>query len=340
MPASGEQEPLIPTVVKTTPSRKNARRNDDHSTATPRSNRTNNNNNMARCCGPMDCGRIFCVSLVVLVLALFLICMLEFAFVVPPGSVGIVVTVGQVQSVESGIHYRIPFFSHVEHLSTKTQLLEEKNVVPTKEGLAVTLDTAVLYRLDPTKATVLYKTVGADYARVLLEPEASSAVRGLTSDYETKALYSSGRTMIQDYLKTELTTKLGPRGIIIEDVLLKDILLPEQLSQSIEAKVQAEQDAARMEFVLQKERQEAERKKIEAKGISDFQQIVSQGISPELLKWKGIETTQMFAESTNTKLVIMGNDGNGLPVILSADGDGASGTTTTSSGSSSSTDGS
>ena len=105
-------------------------------------------------------------------------------------------------------------------------------------------------------------------------------------------LYSSGRTMIQDTRKAELTEKLSSRGIIIEDVLLKDIQLPEQLSKSIELKVQAEQEAARMEFVLQKERQEAERKGIEAKGIADFQRIVSEGISEELLKWKGVEATE------------------------------------------------
>jgi regulator of protease activity HflC (stomatin/prohibitin superfamily) len=211
----------------------------------------------------------------------------------------------------------------VEILSAKTQLLEEKNIIPTKEGLSVTLDTAVLFRLDAAKAATLYRQVGSNYIEVLIKPEAASAVRGLTSESEAKALYSSGRNLIQDALKEELTTKLGPRGIIIEDVLLKDILLPAQLSKSIELKVQAEQDASRMEFVLQKELQEAKRKAIEAGGIADFQRIVSDGISPQLLKWKGIEATEKFAESPNTKIVIMGNDAGGLPVILSAESDRA-----------------
>ena len=173
-----------------------------------------------------------------------------------------------------------------------------------------------------SKAADLYRQVGSNYKQVLIQPEAASAVRGLTSESEAKALYSSGRTMIQDAVKTELITKLGPRGIIIEDVLLKDIKLPDELSKSIELKVQAEQEAARMEFVLQKEKQEAERKAIEAGGIADFQRIVSQGISPELLKWKGIEATEKFAGAVNTKIVIMGNSGSGLPVILSAGADG------------------
>ena len=246
----------------------------------------------------------------------------ETAFIVPPGAVGIVVTLGHVEARDSGLHFRAPLISGVEILSTKTQLLEEQNVIPTKEGLSVTLDTAVLFRLDSRKAADLYRQVGSNYVKVLVQPEAASAVRGLTSESEAKALYSSGRTMIQDSLKLELTEKLGPRGIIIEDVLLKDIQLPDQLAKSIELKVQAEQEAARMEFVLSKERQEAQRKAIEAQGIADFQRIVSEGISPELLQWKGVEATEKFAGAPNTKIIIMGNSASGLPVILSAAGSG------------------
>lgn len=153
-----------------------------------------------------------------------------------------------------------------------------------------------------------------------MEPEAASAVRGLTSESDAKALYSSGRNLIQDSVKAELMDKLTPRGIIIDDVLLKDLVLPDELTAAIEAKVKAEQDSARMQFVLQKERQEAERKAIEASGIAEFQKIVSEGISPNLLKWKGVEATEKFADSPNTKIIIIGNDSNGLPVLLNADG--------------------
>lgn len=253
-------------------------------------------------------------------LAMFVIvCACEAPFVVPPGMVGVVVTLGHVHSYPNGLHFRLPIVSSLNIMTTKTQLLEEKNVIPTKEGLAVTLDTAVLFRLDPTQAGALYQQVGLEYIDILIRPEASSAVRGLTSESEAKALYSSGRTLIQDSLKTELQAKLEPRGIIVEDILLKDIILPTELSKSIEMKVQAEQEAARMEFVLAKERQEAQRKAIEAGGIADFQRIVSEGISAELLKWKGVEATEKFASAPNTKIVIIGNSGSGLPVILSAD---------------------
>lgn len=177
-----------------------------------------------------------------------------------------------------------------------------------------------LFRLESSKAADIYKQVGENYINLILAPEASSAIRGLTSESEAKALYSNGRNIMQDTLRKQLKEKLEPRGIIVEDVLLKDIKLPAQLSKAIEMKAQAEQDAARMEFVLQKERQEAERKAIEAQGIADFQKIVSEGISPELLQWKGIEATEKFADSPNTKIIVIGNDSGSLPVILSADG--------------------
>ena len=113
---------------------------------------------------------------------------------------------------------------------------------------------------------------------------------------------------------------LVDRLTVIENVLLRDVGLPATLKSSIEAKQQAEQDAQRMNFVLQKEKQEAERKRIEAQGISDFQRTVSQGISQQLLEWKGIEATEKLAMSPNTKVVVVGNPKSGLPIILSGEG--------------------
>ena len=113
--------------------------------------------------------------------------------------------------------------------------------------------------------------------------------------------------------------QVQPRGIVVENVLLRDLQLPETLKHAIEAKQQAQQDAQRMEFVLQKERQEAERKRVEAAGIKDFQDIVSQGISDKLLQWKGIEATMELARSSNSKIVVVGNSKNGLPLIFSTD---------------------
>uniref|UniRef100_A0A7S4I7M2 Prohibitin n=2 Tax=Odontella aurita TaxID=265563 RepID=A0A7S4I7M2_9STRA len=229
-------------------------------------------------------GTTVCLILAGVLGLLFLVGALQCSFVVEPGTVGVVATLGHVHTYEPGLHFRAPYVSNVVHMSVKTQLLEQANVIPTKEGLSVELDTAMLYRIDPSKAGQLYMDVGSDFKTVLIQPEAASVVRGFTSESEAKALYTGGRSAIQDEVLEEVQHRLGPRGIIVEAVLLKDIGLPDQLSKAIEDKMQAEQEAARMEFVLKKERQEAERKAIEAQGIADFQRIVSEGISEELLK--------------------------------------------------------
>ena len=139
----------------------------------------------------------------------------------------------------------------------------------------------------------------------------------LTSESEAKALYSEGRAVMQNRLREELKLQLEPCRILVEDVLLRGLNLQQQLLHSIELKAQAEQESARMEFVLQKERQEAERKAIEAAGIADFQRIVSEGISPQLLQWKGIEAAKHLA--SNAKVVFIGNSQDSLPVLLSSD---------------------
>ena len=162
----------------------------------------------------------------------------------------------------------------------------------------------------------LYKNVGVDYQKVLIQPEAASVIRGLTSESDAKALYSSGKHKIQDAVKEELDKSLGDKGIIIENVMLKDLELPESLSKAIELKAQAEQESARMEFILTRETQEAERKAIEAQGIADFQRIVSEGITDATLQWKGIEATEKLVESPNEKIIIIGNSKGDLPVIF------------------------
>ncbi|KAL3920936.1 MAG: hypothetical protein SGILL_003015 [Bacillariaceae sp.] len=239
--------------------------------------------------------------------------------VVNTGEIGVVNQLGSLSQIDPGLHFVPPLISDVDLLSTKTTLLEQSNFVPTKEGLSVELDTAVLFHLNSDDGVALYGSVGPGYESKLIAPEVSSAVRGLTSEAEAKALYTSGRSEVQNRLKAELSTNLNPRGIVIEDVLLKAVVLPKDLSKSIEEKARAEQDSARMEFILQKERQEAERKSIEAEGIADFQRIVTKGITPSLLQWKGIEATEKLAESDNAKVVIIGNGKDSLPVILGGD---------------------
>lgn len=148
-----------------------------------------------------------------------------------------------------------------------------------------------------------------------VEPQIRSHLRGVTASYEAKALYTSAREMIAARILQDLNPAYEKAGFINAAILLREIKLPQLVSQAIEEKVKAEQEAQRMVFVLQKEQQEAERKRIEAKGIRDFQQTVSEGISPQLLKWKGIEATEILARSNNAKIVIIGG-ADGLPLIL------------------------
>jgi len=259
---------------------------------------------------------------VAVILSLMLMWIFLSARTVPPAHIGLSVTLGAVGGtvLPSGIHFINPL-SRVVVFNMKTQIVYTENQVPTQEGLNVELDVSLLYHVQKDKVMDLYLTLGENFEDILIVPELQAAVRGLTSEVNAKSLYTSGRTEIRNKLVQELKLKLEPRGIELEDVLLKGIKLPKQLTDAIELKAQAEQESARMEFVLSKEKQEAERKKVEAAGISAFQKIVSEGISAQLLQWKGIEATEKLAASTNSKIVVMGNSKDSLPVLLSTAGE-------------------
>jgi prohibitin 1 len=236
---------------------------------------------------------------------------------VPTGHVGVLTLFGKVtgETLAEGIHLINPLKS-VQRLSIQTQSVKESASVPSNEGLILALDTSLLFHLDRSKAAEMYQKVGANYAEKIVEPTLRAAIRTATSAHTANALYTNARELVQQQIQDELTAQLAPRGVIIENVLLRDVQLPAMLKSSIEAKQQAEQDALRMNFILQKEKQEAERKRIEAQGIADFQKIVAQGISTQLLEWKGIEATEKLATSSNSKVVVVGNTKNGLPLIL------------------------
>src|ERR1700738_1907062 len=236
---------------------------------------------------------------------------------IPTGNVGVLTLFGRVtgETLSEGIHLINPLKS-VQKLSVQTQSVKESANVPSNEGLILALDTSLLFRLDKSKAAYVFQTVGDNYAEKIVEPTLRAAIRASTSAHSANALYTNARELVQQQIQDELTAQLAPRGVIVENVLLRDVQLPAMLKGSIEAKQQAEQDALRMSFILQKEKQEAERKRIEAQGIADFQKIVAQGISPQLLEWKGIEATEKLATSANAKVVIIGNPKNGLPLVL------------------------
>jgi regulator of protease activity HflC (stomatin/prohibitin superfamily) len=236
---------------------------------------------------------------------------------VPAGHVGVLTLFGRVtgQVLTEGTHFANPF-AYNNRMSVRTQEVKETASVPSNEGLIITLDTSLLFRLDPAKASEVYRSLGPSYAEVVVEPTLRSAIRESTASHSANALYSGERELVARQITEQLTSELGKRGIIVETILLRDVQLPEALKSAIETKQQAEQESLAMSFRLQKEKQEAERKRIEAAGIRDFQQIVAQGISPQLLEWKGIEATENLAKSTNSKVVVIGNSKNGLPLIL------------------------
>ncbi len=254
------------------------------------------------------------VVVILLLVGLLLFASLKY---VPAGHVGVLVFFGRVTdtTLSAGTHLANPLARNIT-LSVRTQELTERAQVLSNEGLSVTLDTSLLFRLDSAKANELFKTIGVDYLDKVVKTNLRSTIRSVTSSYAADALYGAQRELIGNQVSEELMAILSGRGIIVEQVLLREVKLPATVTQAIEAKQQADQEAQRMEFVLQREQQEAERKRIEAAGIRDFQRIVAQGISAQLLTWKGIEATEKLASSQNAKVVITGSGDKGLPIIL------------------------
>jgi prohibitin 1 len=219
------------------------------------------------------------------------------------------------ETLKSGLRLVNPL-ARVIRMSVQTLEVKEVMDVPSKEGLTVRLEISVLYHLDPDRAGELYRSVGLQFARVILEPQFRSVTRGVTASYDARALYTSEREQLAHVITGDLRKQVGPRGIVIESTPMRRLTLPDRLASAIEDKLNAEQESQRMQFVLLREKQESERKRIEAQGVADFQQIVTQGISEPLLRWKGIEATMKLAESQNAKIVVVGNAKDGLPLIL------------------------
>ena len=236
--------------------------------------------------------------------------------VVPAGHVGVQDFFGRVSDriLAPGINVVVPG-TQVIKFSVQTRELKETAAVPTSEGLIVNLDVSLLFRLRPEAAARVYTTIGRRFESVVIDPQLRSIIRDVTAEYEAKFLYSASREMVAQNMFKHVHAALAPRGIEAEQVLLRSVTLPPLLTTAIQEKLQAEQQAQRMRFVLDRERQEADRKRVEAQGIADFQSIVARGISAELLKWKAIEVTHELSKSPNSKVIVLG-DKSGLPIIL------------------------
>lgn len=246
-----------------------------------------------------------------------LVILFKCVVVIPAGNVGVMEFFGNVYptSLQAGIHVVNPFLT-IHKMSIRTQQITEEAAVPSREGLTVNLDISVLIGLNPAKAPEVYKTVGLNYQEVAITPQLRSVVRGVTAGYDAKALYTAERELLASQMYDQLKPMVESRGVLLESVLLRAVKLPAILSTAIEKKLEAEQQAEQMKFVLDRETQEAERKRIEARGITDFNSTVNLGLSDAVLKLRGIEATRELAKSENTKIIVVGSGKDGLPLIL------------------------
>ncbi len=187
--------------------------------------------------------------------------------------------------------------------------------VLSNDGLEVVIDLTVLYRISPESAPKIFKQIGVNYTDKIVRPVTRTRIRDNAVYYDAVALYSTKRNEFQQRIFTSIENDFKKRGLILEQLLIRNINLPASVKTTIESKINAEQEAQKMQFVLQKEKQEAERKRVEAQGIADYQRIISAGLSDKQLQYEQIKAQKELAASPNTKIIFMGK-GN-APVILS-----------------------
>lgn len=239
--------------------------------------------------------------------------------IVPAGYVGVVDFFGTVRPtpLKSGINLVNPLV-RVVPMSIRTQEDKEIMSVPSKEGLTVELEISSLFHLAPERAPDIYRTVGPQYADVIFRPQFRAASRGVTGGSEAKALYTSEREALAKVIHEHLQELVEERGVIVENILLRKVSLPRTVSDAIENKLKAEQEFERMKFVNQREEMEAERKRIEAKGVRDSQAIVSETLTPQYLNYLWIKN---LAENQN--VIYVATEAN-MPIFRSVDSKGPS----------------
>jgi regulator of protease activity HflC (stomatin/prohibitin superfamily) len=244
------------------------------------------------------------------------------------GKIGVTSLFGKVQDevLYSGLHFINPLVE-LKVLEAKTQNYTMSAVhdegdqagddairVLTKDGLEVIIDLTVLYRIMPSDAPRLLRETGDDYKDKIIRPIARTKIRDNAVYYDAVELYSTKRDTFQLRIFKTLEEDFKKRGLILEQMLVRNIDLPASVKKSIESKINAEQDAQKMQFVLQKEKQEAERKRVEAQGIADYQRIVSTELNDKMLQYETIKANKEIATSANAKVIIMG--GKNTPVII------------------------
>lgn len=235
--------------------------------------------------------------------------------VVRQGEVGVKRTFGKYSDkpYTEGLRFFNPFTSTMVKVPVQTRNLEVALSLPSKEGLNIGAEISILYNLIPSEAPNLLRNVGKEYERNVILPVFRSAVADVTARYFAKDMHTGERGIIEVAIQEQMTRLLDGKGLIIEAVLIKSITLPRNLARAIEEKLEAEQQALRMEFVLKEARQEAERKRIEAEGVRDAQNIISEGLDPQILQFKSIEAFLELAKSPNTKVIVSDGD---MPMLV------------------------
>lgn len=247
---------------------------------------------------------------------------------IEPGEVGVKILFGKVQDnvLPSGLHFINPLLD-VQRLDIKTQNYTMSGIhdegdqagddairVLSSDGLEVVIDLTVLYRVVPSEAPNIVKKLGADYTNKVVRPITRTKIRDNAVYYDAVSLYSKKRDEFQTRIFNSIESDFKKRGLLLEQLLVRNITLPQSVKTTIESKINAEQDAQKMQFVLQKEKQEAERKRVEAQGISDYQRIISASLSDNQIKYEMIKAYKEMAVSNNAKIIVLG-DGK-TPVIL------------------------
>lgn len=247
---------------------------------------------------------------------------------IEPGNVGVQTLFGKVQNntLESGLHVINPVVD-VTTFNVRTQNYTMSAVhnegelqgddaihVLCSDGLEVTIDLSVLFRVIAYKAPFVYQNIGTDYVDKVVRPVARTVIRDNAVNYQAVDLYSTKREEFQSRIFKTISQNFAKNGLELQQILVRNITLPPSVKASIESKINAEQEAQKMQFVLQKERQEAERKRVEAQGIADYQRIISLGLSDKQLQYESIQVQKAISLSPNTKIIIMGN--SKTPMIL------------------------
>jgi regulator of protease activity HflC (stomatin/prohibitin superfamily) len=202
----------------------------------------------------------------------------------------------------------------------RVQEMKEELKVLSNNGLDLAVDASVRYRVDPPKIFELHTQTGPRYADILIGPIIRSETRKVFGRYAPEEIYSTKREQIEKEIYDEVTRALQGKHVVVEAVLVRDVELPEAIRQAIADKLAEEQRSQKMRFTLDKERQEADRKQIEAEGIAKYQSIVRQGLTEEYLRLKGIEITEKLAASPNAKIILVGSgSAGGLPLVYQTD---------------------